>query len=68
MSGEFVVPLPMIMSLANVVSGKIDERLLVFGYNMLFKFHDFLKHCINLRHFADGHSFWQWLQFLTLGS
>ena len=37
MSGEFVVPLPMIMSLANVVSGKMDERLLVFGYKMLFK-------------------------------
>ena len=41
MSGEFVVPLPMIMSLANVVSGKMDERLLVFGYKMLFKFFGF---------------------------
>ena len=58
----------MIMSLANVVSGKIDERLLVFEYEMLFKSHDCREHCINLRHFADGHSFWQLLQFLTLGS
>ena len=68
MSGEFVVPLPMIMSLANVVSGNLDERLLVFRYKIVNKFYDILEHGNKFTPFADGHSFWQWLQFLTLGS